>query len=165
VTFDRAVVPFDALVLLGCPVRAGALPPPAARRVARAVLAYEAGLSTRVVVSGGRIWDGRVEAEALAAELVRRGVPERALLLERASRSTRQNARYTERLVTPLGIRRVGLVTCDFHAARALFCFRRVGLEAEAVTAASPPLPFRRRTLRQLRELGSWALDGALARR
>lgn len=158
-------VPFDALVVLGCPVRRGALPPPAARRVARAVLAYEAGLSKRVVVSGGAVWDGAVEADVLAAELVRRGVPEAALLLERRSRSTRQNARYTARLVQPLGVRRVGLVSSDYHLPRAIFCFRRVGFLAEPVPAVTPPLPFVRRTLRQLRELSSWALDLAFARR
>jgi uncharacterized SAM-binding protein YcdF (DUF218 family) len=161
----EASLPFDALVLLGCRVEEGALLPPAARRVARAALAYEAGLSTRIVVSGGRAWAGSVEADVFARELVRRGVPESALLLEGESRSTRENARYTERLVSPLGIRRVGLVSCDFHLPRALFCFRRVGLEAEAIAATSPPLPFGRRTLRQLRELGSWALDGVFAGR
>jgi len=165
VPFDEPPVPFDALVLLGCPARPGALPPPAARRVARAVLAYEAGLAKRVVVSGGASWGGAVEADVLAAELVGRGVPESALLLERGSRSTRQNARYTARLVQPLGVRRVGLVSCDFHLPRALFCFRRVGFVAEPVAAISAPLPFGRRTLRQLRELGSWALDLTFARR
>ena len=129
------------------------------------MLAYEAGLSKRIVVTGGSVRGGVVEADALAAELVRRGVPESALLLERKARSTRQNARYTARLVEPLGVRRVGLVSCDFHLPRALFCFRRVGFEAEPVAATTPPLPFGRRTLRQLTELGSWVLDLTFARR
>jgi uncharacterized SAM-binding protein YcdF (DUF218 family) len=158
-------VPLDALVVLGCPVHAGALPPPAARRVARASKAYREGLSSRVVVSGGRRWDGFVEADVLGAELVRQGVPEAALLLERQSRTTRENARYTAELLGPLGARKVFVVSCDWHLPRALFCFARFGLEAEAVPVPAPPLPFARRTLRQLREEGAWLLDRALLAR
>jgi uncharacterized SAM-binding protein YcdF (DUF218 family) len=158
-------VTLDALVVLGCAVHGGGLPPPAARRVARAAAAYRQGVSSRVVVSGGRHWDGFVEADVLGAELVRHGVPETALLYERQSRTTRENARYTAELLGPLGARKVFVVSCDWHLPRALFCFERVGLEAEAVPAHAPPLPFARRTLRQLREEGAWLLDRALLAR
>jgi len=158
-------VTLDALVVLGCPVHAGGLPPPAARRVERAARAYREGVSSRIVVSGGGRWDGFVEADVLAGELVRQGVPEAALLLERQSRTTRQNARYTARLLGPLGTRKVFVVSCDWHLPRALFCFERFGLEAEAVPAPAPPLPFARRTLRQLREESAWLLDRALLAR
>src|SRR6185295_11973474 len=77
-------VALDALVLLGCRVAPGALSPPAARRAARAAEAYREGLAPRIVVSGGQCWEGVREADALAEELVRRGVPEAAILLERA---------------------------------------------------------------------------------
>ena len=148
--------------MLGCRVGPGVLSPPAARRAAGAAEAYRAGLASRIVVSGGQSWQGAREADVFAEELVRRGVPEAALLLERASRTTRENARFSERLLRPLGARRVGIVTCDWHLRRALFCFRRVGLTAEGVPVPSPALPFARRTLRQLREEGSWLLDRAL---
>lgn len=151
----------DALVLLGCRV-APMLPPVALRRVVRAAQAYREGLSARIVCAGGRAWDGLVEADALAAGLVREGVPEAALLLERDSYTTRENARYSERLLRPLGARHVGVVTCDWHVERALYCFTRVGLTAEGVPAPSPAMPFGRRTLRQLREGSAWLLDRAM---
>ena len=152
---------FDALVLLGCRV-APVLPPVAQRRVARAARAFRDGLSSRIVVAGGRIWGDLVEAEAFAEGLLREGVPEAALLLERVSLTTRDNARFSERLLRPLAARRVGVVTCDWHLDRALYCFERVGLSAEGVPAASPALPFGRRTLRQLREESAWLLDRAI---
>jgi len=155
-------VTLDALVLLGCRVAPGVLSPPAARRVARAAEAYREGLSTRIVVSGGKCWEGVCEADVLADALVKEGIPETALLLERASLTTRENARESERVLRPFGARRVGVVSCDWHLRRALFCFRRVGLTAEGVPAPSPALPFVRRTLRQLREEGTWLLDRAL---
>jgi cyclophilin family peptidyl-prolyl cis-trans isomerase len=152
---------FDALVLLGCRVAAGVLPPPARRRVACATRAYAEGCSPRIVVSGGREWEGHVEADRLAEELVQQGVPREALLLERASQRTRENAKRTAELLEPLGLRRIGLVTCDFHVARALFCFRRVGFEAEPLIAPSPPLPVSTRAWRFLREQGAWIVDRA----
>ena len=154
---------YDALVLLGCRVTAGTLPPAAARRVARAARAFEEQLAPRVVVSGGRRWEGLTEAERLASELVRQGVPESALLLERGSLTTRDNAVLTARLLAPLGLRRIGLVTCDWHLARALWSFRREGFDAEGVAATSPALPAQRRALRSLRERGAWLLDRARA--
>ncbi len=158
-------MPFDALVLLGSRVAAGALPGAAARRVARATDAFFAGLAPRVVVTGGRVWEGRVEADRLADELAANGVPRERLLLERESRTTLDNAVLTARLLAPLGYRRVGLVSCDWHLARALWSFRREGFEAEAVPAPSPPIPGHRLALRALRERGAWVFDWARASR
>lgn len=159
----RRDVRFDALVLLGCRVTAGGLSGAAARRAARAAAAYREGLAACVLVSGGRAWDGLVEADALAAELERAGVPRSALLLERASRTTLENARLTAPLLVELAARSVGLVSCDWHLARALWCFRRAGIAAEAVPAPSPPLPPLRRSLRGAKEQGAWLLDRALS--
>jgi uncharacterized SAM-binding protein YcdF (DUF218 family) len=157
-------VRFDALVLLGCPVRGTALSGTALRRVERTASAYREGLSPAVVVSGGRSWNGVVEADALGAALVERGVPRDALLLERESRTTHENAVKTARLLLPPGKRQVGIVTCDWHLRRALYCFRRAGFEPVGLGAVSPPLPPFRALLRALREHGAWFYVRAVAR-
>jgi uncharacterized SAM-binding protein YcdF (DUF218 family) len=154
-----AFVRFDALVLLGCRVAAGALPPPAARRVTRTAEAFALGLAPRVVVSGGRRWEERVEADRLAEELCRRGVPREALLLERRSRNTRENALLTAGLLTPLRLASVGIVTCDWHLPRALWSFRHEGFAAEGVPAQAPPVAAVGRASRFLREQGAWLSD------
>ena len=155
---------FDALVLLGCPVRGTPLSGAALRRVERAASAYRDGLSPSVVVSGGRSWNGVVEADALAAALAERGVPREALLLERESRTTHENAVKTARLLLAHGKRHVGVVTCDWHLRRALYCFRRAGLDAVGIGAPSPPLSPSRRLLRTLREESAWLYVRAVAR-
>ena len=154
---------YEALVLLGCRVAAGTLPPAAARRVACAARAFAEGLAPRVVASGGRRWDGIVEADRLALELARLGVPESAILRERESWTTRDNAVRTARLLAPLGVRHIGVVSCDWHLARALWSFRREGFDAEGVPALTPPLPAQRRLALFLREQGAWLLDRARA--
>ena len=99
-------------MVLGCGFRAapgggiaeGAL----GRRVAAAARAYrergEPGVP--VVASGGRRWDGVTEADAMAAELERLGVPAEAIVRERCSLSTRDNARFSAAALARRGIAR-----------------------------------------------------------
>lgn len=135
------------LVLLGCKVpgkvRAGGA---AERRVAVAArvygeLAASAGAPPLVVVSGGRAWNGCVEADALADALVERGVPREHIVRERASHDTDDNARFTASLLARRRAREVLLVTCDWHARRARALFEREGLVVVGVAEAkSPPV-------------------------
>src|SRR5262245_19693650 len=88
----------EAIVVLGCAIRRDTrgLTGAAARRVAHAASVFrEVGGQPLVVASGGRAWLGVVEADALAEELTRLGVPADRIVRERCSLSTRDNARYT----------------------------------------------------------------------
>jgi uncharacterized SAM-binding protein YcdF (DUF218 family) len=156
-------VSLDALVLLGCRVELGALPGAAERRVVRAARAFEEGLAPRIVVSGGRVWGDARESETLGRALEARGVPQAAILLESASQNTLENARFSARLLFPSGLRRVGVVSCDWHLPRALWVFRRAGFEPFAVPAPSPAIPFGERSVRSLREHGAWLLGRVAA--
>jgi uncharacterized SAM-binding protein YcdF (DUF218 family) len=90
---------------------------------------------TVVVASGGRRWGDVVEADAMARELVRGGVPERAIVRERCSLSTRDNARFTAEALGRRGIARATIVTCAWHMPRAVALFSRAGLDVEPVAA------------------------------
>jgi uncharacterized SAM-binding protein YcdF (DUF218 family) len=104
-----------------------------------------------------------LEAEVLGRALEARGVPASALWLEAESQNTLENARFSARLLVPLGLRRIGLVSCDFHLPRAVWAFRRAGLDPEPLAAPSPPLSAGRRSLRAAREQGAWLLGRAVA--
>ena len=82
-----------------------------------------------VIVTGGRSWDGEVEADAMAEALVALGVPAGAIVRERASLHTRDNARFTAASCARWGIARVALVTCGWHLPRARLHFEAAGLE------------------------------------
>ena len=151
---------FHALVLLGCRVgRNGTLPGAAQRRAARAAEAWQEGCAPVIVVSGGRRWSGVTEADALRRQLLADGVPSEAVLLERRSRSTRENARYTADLLRARSATRVGVVSCDWHLPRAVSAFRRHGLDAVGLPAVSPPVGRLQRWYRHGRERLSWVLD------
>jgi cyclophilin family peptidyl-prolyl cis-trans isomerase/uncharacterized SAM-binding protein YcdF (DUF218 family) len=133
-----------AIVVLGCRVRldpGGRLCPGAlARRLDAAALAYARRRQehTVVIASGGRHWDGVVEADVMARELARRGVPEVAITRERCSLSTKDNARLTAMSLARRGITRAAVVTCEWHLPRALAFFRSVGVDALGVPAMEP---------------------------
>lgn len=153
-------MPLDALVLLGCRIELDGRPSAAGRRRARVLAdAFHAGRASLCVVSGGRRWHGVAEAEALMEELERLGVPTHAMLPELRSLSTCENARGVRDVLAPFGARHVGVVTCDWHARRALVCFRKAGFVPESIPAPSPALPPVPRVRRAVRERVSYWLD------
>ena len=154
----------DALVLLGCRLKGLAeLSAPARRRVERTAAAYGELRPRFVIASGGRLWNGVCEADALGHALVALGVDESAIVRERASLTTRENAHYSARLLLERGVSEVGVVTCDWHIERALACFRREGVEATGIPAASPPISAFARRVRSVRERLAMRIEGPVA--
>jgi len=165
----------DALVVLGCRVRAGEPSRALAGRLEVALRMRQAGAakgappaSLPIVLSGGRAWDGAREADVMASWLVARGVSREALILERDSLTTRQNARKVAAMLAGRDWRTVGLVTSDFHMRRAARLFRREGFQVIPLPAPSR-LGFLSEQRMILRELGAAVLeriaDGPLPRR
>ncbi|HVK82591.1 MAG TPA: YdcF family protein [Kofleriaceae bacterium] len=153
----------DAIVVLGAPLVSGAAPSAVLVERARAAAAlYHAGGAPLVVATGG-VTQGaspakgaRAEADVLAELLAAAGVPD--VVVERVSRTTAENARYTAALVAPRGVRRVWVVTQPFHGRRAVRLFRTAGLEAFAWHIAdSLEYRDRRKAVRWLvREYAAW---------
>lgn len=119
-------------------------------------------MSPRILACGGKAWSGVREADALCAFLIAAGVPESALEAELWSRSTRQNAHFAAKMLLPRGLRRIGLVTCDWHMARALRSFQGAGFEPVAVPAMAPSLHGVPGLVRVMRERLSMAVDHAV---
>ena len=160
----------DAIVLLGCRIGTGGRLHGAARRRAdRAAKLWRQGVAPLLVVSGGRLWRGVREADALGEYLLGAGVAKSALVLEKAAGCTRENARGVADLLFARGATHVGVVTCDWHLRRAAAAFRRVGFDVTGFPARSPRASLGTRLLRRGREqLGSMldrtAFGGTCAR-
>lgn len=108
------------------------------RRVLAAGRAYFDRGAELVVACGGRAWDGKVEADAIADRLRALGVPGRAIVRERCSVDTRDNARFAAAMLHRRGLRDVLLVTCHWHMPRASMLFRATGLRVEEMGVAFP---------------------------
>ena len=131
-----------ALVVLGCRT--------SARRSEAAAQAFHAaaGRFSCVVASGGRAWVMReggflvVEADALARVLVERGVPSELVVRERCSHSTRENAYYSAQILARRGIRKITLVTSEWHVPRARRHFENAGIAVEPAPVVTPAPSF-----------------------
>jgi uncharacterized SAM-binding protein YcdF (DUF218 family) len=120
----------DAIVVLGARVLEDGTPSSAlTARTEHGARLYREGVAPLLLITGGSVGHPRPEAE-VAAELARRfGVPDRALLLERQSRSTIENATLSAPLLRDRGAGRIALVTDPYHLFRATRCFWREGFE------------------------------------
>jgi cyclophilin family peptidyl-prolyl cis-trans isomerase/uncharacterized SAM-binding protein YcdF (DUF218 family) len=148
-----------AIVVLGCPVRLGPdgrlRPGALARRLDAAAYEYarRGAEHTVVIVSGGRHWAGLIEADVMARELVWRGVPHEAVVRERCSLTTRDNARFAAAALERRGLPSALVVTCEWHLPRAMAHFRRAGVRVDGVGARDLPVqPWTTRVFRRARE-------------
>jgi uncharacterized SAM-binding protein YcdF (DUF218 family) len=130
------VAAFDAIVVLGAPPSAeGEATPTIRRRVRAGVDAWQEGAAPVLLLAGGPTTHDRAEADIMAELACEAGVPEAALILERRSTRTLENAREVRHIAEWRGWRRLLLVTDAPHLPRALYTFRRFGLQAEGRAA------------------------------
>ena len=163
-TCDRDVIVADAIVVLGAPLTPSSdLSVLGDERVRAGVRLWRRGCAPLLCMSGGgpgRLIAGAPrEADGMAARARELGVPAEALRVERASRSTAENARLSAELLARDGCRRVWVVSQPFHTRRARLWFERAGLE---VLAYYDPDSVQFQRPQQglgwaLREYGAWA--------
>jgi uncharacterized SAM-binding protein YcdF (DUF218 family) len=149
----------DAIVVLGGALGPGdTLSPVLAERVAAAAALWRAGGGRVVVATGGVLGDARrAEADVIAEALGALGVPR--VIVERGSRTTRENAQLTRPILERHGVRSLWVVTQPFHGRRGARLFRAAGFDARAWHIAdSVQYRDRRRATRWLiREYAAWA--------
>ena len=107
-------------------------------RVYKAAQLYRAGKGAVLIVAGGnQPWlpYEQPEAELVQALLVEWGVPAVAIVLDGASRNTRENAVNSRALLAKLGCDTPLLVTSAAHMARSVAAFEKVGVDVFAVSA------------------------------
>ena len=135
--------PADAVVVLGSLVYPGGrLSRLLDERVVAGVELWRQGGAPILCMSGGSP-NGCVEADAMARRARELGVPDAALRLERESRNTGENARFSARMLLAEGCRTVWIVSQPFHLFRARFLFRKYGL-TPLTWHAEDSLQFRR---------------------
>jgi uncharacterized SAM-binding protein YcdF (DUF218 family) len=102
------------------------------RRARQAASLFHRRFVPRILLSGGvtAIADRTPEAERMACEVLARGVPKEALLLEVSSRNTYENVKNSLTLLQDAGLlpelSAVLLVSCPWHMRRVLLLTRHV---------------------------------------
>ncbi|MFO1057158.1 MAG: YdcF family protein [Dongiaceae bacterium] len=125
-----------AIVVLGARLHPDGSPTVSlVRRVGVGIELYRAAAAPRLLVTGGGARQ-RPEAEAMAEAALAAGVPAAALLVERRSANTIENAFFSAALLRAHGLGgTVLLVTDRYHLPRARWLFARAGLRVDGVAA------------------------------
>jgi len=123
---------YDAIIVLGAQVKPDGSP--SVQLSWRLDAAYDAYREKAVplVVCGARGKDEPMtEAEAMKTYLSEKGIPETDILTDPASFNTNQNLKNAAKLLEPIpGVRKVLIVTSDYHLPRSLALAKDMGFEA-----------------------------------
>ncbi len=88
-------------------------------------------LGVPILLSGGQVYaDSGAEAKIARRVLMSLGVPEQDILVETQSLNTRQNAKFSGKIMEQQGFSHPILVTSAFHMERAMLNFSKEGIEA-----------------------------------
>jgi uncharacterized SAM-binding protein YcdF (DUF218 family) len=129
----------DAVVVLGAKVSASGLAGAAIhRRVAHAIRVLERRRIDVLLLSGGNGGSGPSEAEVMRRLVLEHGSPVKTIVTEDRSRNTFENAVYTGRVMRDHDWRRIVIVTDAWHMRRAIYVFRRLGMDAIGDPAPRP---------------------------
>ena len=129
----------DAVIVLGCQVYSnGQLSPQLKLRLTAALETYRD--DPRLIITTGGQGEGEPapEGQVMRDWLIGQGVPENDVIAECASTNTRQNLLNAKSLL-PEGIKRVTVVTSDFHLPRALALAHDLGLDADGIGSPCSP--------------------------
>jgi len=105
-------------------------------RLQRAIDIYDAHYAPNLVFSSGYTYSFP-EAELMRAAAVQQGVPDAAIVLERQSKNTYDNVRYTADIFRQRRWHSMLLVTSPYHMRRALLVWHKVAPDLRIVPA--PP--------------------------
>lgn len=107
-----------------------------ADRLDKAVEVYQKDPTPPILIpSGGQGADEKIsEAEAMAAYLREKGIPEEKIILENQSSTTMENLIYSKAIIDARkGPKYTALVTSNYHVYRALRYCRKVGLDCTGI--------------------------------
>jgi uncharacterized SAM-binding protein YcdF (DUF218 family) len=130
---------YDAIIILGAQVKPDGTPN--LQLQWRLDAGYEAWLEhpCYVVVCGAQGADEPApEGEVMRTYLLAKGMPDEMILVDAASFDTRENLQHAARLLAGHEVRRVCIVTSDYHVPRALALAEDEGFTACGI--ASPTL-------------------------
>ena len=148
----------DAIVVLGGGVKPIASPNEfpdfnaAGDRLLHGARLYKAGKAKKIILSGGQVFPNEAissEAQGMKALLMSWGVDEADIVVEGLSRTTRENAVETQKVLVENSWNKILLVTSAAHMPRSMCSFDKVDVNAipaptdYEVTIAKSPLILR----------------------
>ena len=139
---DQAA-PADAIIVLGAAAYDAVPSPVFKARIEHGLDLYRSGLAGKLIFTGGYGGGGARFAESQVARryALRQGVPDKAILIESASRNTQENLRQAVLLMQANELHSAIIVSDPLHMSRALRISRELGIDA--LGSPTPTTRFR----------------------
>jgi uncharacterized SAM-binding protein YcdF (DUF218 family) len=136
----RAIGTADAIVVLGAAQWDGRPSPVFSARLDHAIALWRAGRAPRLVMTGGRReGDRTTEAATGRAYAIAAGVPDEAILMESAGRSTLESLEAVAAILEAEGAGPTLFVSDRTHMLRVLRMAKDLGIEAHGSPTATSP--------------------------
>lgn len=146
---------FDCILVLGAGVKADGTPSDMLRdRLDVGVELYELNVSDRLLMSGDHMQLDYDEVGVMKRFAVDAGVPSEHVFLDHAGLSTYDSLYRVAKLY---GVKKVLIVTQEYHLYRALYIARSLGMEAYGISASLRP--YRAQVVRDVREVAARVKD------
>jgi uncharacterized SAM-binding protein YcdF (DUF218 family) len=137
--------PAAAIVVLGAAQYVGRPSPVLKARLDHAIALYKNGLAPVLVVTGGKgARDTTSEAEASFAYAVRQGVPDSAIVVEAAGRTSDESMRAVADMMHARGMRDAVLVSDPFHMLRLQVLATQLGITPYTSPTQTSPISANR---------------------
>ena len=139
----------DCVLVLGCGLEADGSPSPMLHdRLQQGVALYQKEAAPKLLVSGDHGREEYDEVNAMKRFAEEQGIPSEDVFMDHAGFSTYESV-YRARDI--FQVRRMVIVTQEYHLSRALYIAKRLGIEAWGVPA--DPRTYSGQTARDLREI------------
>lgn len=151
--------PVDAVVVMGAAQYDGTPSPQLQARLEHVLELWPEGIAPLVVVTGGNLPGDRfTEAQASAAYLVDRGIPESAVVMEDEGSSSYESLESVAAMLRERGLGRIVIVTDPYHALRSKLIAEEVGLVATVSPTPTTVVSGGQAVLRHVQEAGGVAI-------
>ncbi len=139
----------DCILVLGCLVHEnGKLSEMLQERMYCGISLYQAGVSTRMLLSGDHGRKDYDEVNSMKEYALQKGIPSEVIFMDHAGFSTYESM---YRAAKVFGVRKLVIVSQEYHLSRAIYSARALGMEAYGVASDSRVYPGQQ--LREIREV------------
>ena len=140
---------FDCIIVLGASVKSNGTPSSMLEdRLNEAIVLYNMGVSSRLLMSGDHTTDDYDEVNTMKNYAISKNIPSENIYLDHSGYNT-YDSMY--RLKNTFEINKTVVVTQDYHLYRAIYLAREMGIEAYGV--ASNPREYQDQFKRDIREI------------
>lgn len=139
----------ECIVVLGCGVKSDGTPSDMLEdRLIRGIELYKAGAASKLLMSGDHGSDEYDEVGAMKRYAIEAGVPSEDIFMDHAGFSTYESIYRAKEI---FGVKKLIIVTQEYHLYRALYIAQDLGMEAYGV--ASDYRTYVGQSMRDVREL------------